>query len=456
MYDPKFRFTFVISTVVVVLAVLMVLWQYVFGERGLDWHVWSQGVIMVGASTLGGYTFVTLGAWLITFLQNRRTGFEATFVDETGTKFNFPVSLSKFLPDVIAPPFSTGLHPVEVELFGFLNGYREWPADVENPSISLYENAYRQWLAMSRLPGTTHLHRIASLSQHLGKIYAYSLRRTRHPLWMFWEPDTIRYEQRALYHGGLSAFVLSTMPSFRHLNVKPDANALERRALLIAIRYRDDPTHMPENCDPLAREIYESLHRAARKAEEVMHAQLRAFDPTPTEISAFTTEAVSYFQALIRELDINPSSFSASSDGIYLGGGLIIVRMNKLLQRYAPLLSPAVRNTFNLWELDNKPHPSWTHVLDILRGLKVLQTTWENVQSTDGLFSFTASDIELSGSVILNIDAKEFPDLRAHLDRFAKWQGLISPKQDPGAMLQDIKSKVAAVDRILEELQRTI
>lgn len=454
MYDPKFRFALLVSMLVLGGSTAQVLFTYVFGNEGLNLRHYFSGVVEVSSSTIGGYLFIWLCIKIITLSQYRKTGFEATYVDETGTEFNFPVSLSKYLPEIVAPPLNTSLHPLESELIGFINGYHIWPYNLKSGNETLFKRATSQWKAMSALKGTNHLHRIAALAQDLGVVYAYEEKRKKFPFIEFWKRDKVGFAQRCDLHGGLSAFILSTFPAFRDLHPDKETSERQCRALLTAIRYRNDPIHMPMNCDPLAREIYEFLHVAEYHAEQANKAERSSFSPDENDIMAFDRELFSYFQAAVRELEINPASFSAeSSDGVYTGNGLAIVRMSRLTKRYAKLLSPPLRNTFNLWQPSDSEHASWPYFIKALRQHDLLHESWEDVNAgEDGMFNLRINGVTLPRCVILNISNENYPELRKYLDSQPRWTGLVELQQNPEELLEDVQIKVAAVDEMIKGL----
>lgn len=444
MYDPKFRMALLIGIIVVVLTTIQVLNEYVFGDHGLDFAAYLSGVGAVGGAIVGGFVFVWVCVKFITFERLKKTGFEASVFDEAGTGFNFPVSLSKFLPDVTAPPMWDNIHPVEAELLGFLNTYRDWPYDLTGENRkSIYQNAYDQWHAMRLLPNATPAHGIAALAQDLGKVYAYKEDRKRFPVAEFWKRDTVSFKRRCLEHGGLSAFVLSTLPSFRAMEERT------RRAVLIAVRYRDDPIHIPVNCDPLAMDIYESLHKAANLANHRDDTAERSFNPTPADVEQFHEEVSSYLLARLRETNLNPENQTANSEGIYLGDGIVVLRLSRILRAMASSLTPRTRNAFDLWDLDGRQHPSWAYFVDTLRRMGVLKDNWENYRPTGALFNLRINDVEFKNCVLLSLDREDQPDLRVLMDALPKWKGIVDIEQDEATLIADIKRKSAEVDNLL-------
>jgi hypothetical protein len=440
-----------ISIIVFVYVSFNVVTEYILGDTGLTMAQYIAGVTEVAGAIIGGFVFVAVCVKFITFEKLKRTGFEATFRDETGTGFNFPVSLSKFMPDIIAPPTWRNVHEVEAELMGFLNGYRDWPFDITGETNkSLYQHAMEQWSAMQRLPNTTPLHGIAALAQDLGKVYAYAEKRKHYPYLEFWRRDKVSHSRRCLEHGGLSAFILSTIPSFMRMDERT------RRAVLIAVRYRDNPSQIPANCDPLAVDIYESLHKARQLALEEEGATQTDINPSEDEITAFKEELTAYFQSILRSLELNPVGQNEKSDGIYIGNGVCILKMNRFVKAFAAVLTPKIRTRFNLWSFDGRPHPSWKFFIAALREAGQLAETFEEVEARDGMFSLRINDLLYQNCVIVMVDANIYADLRAALDTLPKWGGIIEVEQPKELLLADIKRKAADIDLRLERLRQEV
>jgi len=451
MYDPKFRMALLISIIVFVFVAFNVVTEYILGDTGLTIAQYMAGVTEVGASIIGGFIFVTICTKFITFEKFKKTGFEATFKDETGTGFNFPVSLSKFLPDIIAPPTWRDISDVEAELMGFLNGYRDWPFDISGEnSKTLYQHAMEQWAAMQQLPNATPLHGIAALAQDLGKVYAYNEKRKQFPFLEFWRRDKVSYSRRCLEHGGLSAFILSTIPSFMRMDERT------RRAVLIAVRSRDNPSQIPANCDPLAIDIYESLHKAAQVALEAEGNMDNDINPTETEITDLKEEITAYFQSTLRGMELNPVGQSEKSDGIYVGNGICIVRMSRFVRAFASVMTPKTRTKFNLWTFDGRQHPSWKYFITALQSAGFLTERFEDVDAKDGMFNLRINNLVYQNCIIIQVEASVYTDLRAALDTLPKWNGLIEVEQSKEFLMAEVRRKASEVDQMLERLRQEI
>ncbi len=458
MYDPKFRFALMVCLLVFFGTLAQVLYTYVFGNVGMNLTDYAHGVPIIAASILGGMFFIWISTQLMQLDKYRKTGFEASYVDETGTGFNFPVSLNKYLPEIIAEPDNKNLHPLESELIGFLNGFRNWPYDIDDPnSKSLYTHSMEQWHAMWQLEGAGPLHRIAALSQDLGKVYVYKEIRKTYPLSQFWKKDDVSFSRRCNYHGGYSATILSNMKSFRDsLGTDEKSNKRYRRALLTTIRYKNDPSSIPENCDPLSRELYEYLHLANQQLKINNGTLILKFPPEEDICKLFYEEASSFFQSTVREINITNSTFNQDTDGIYLGDGIVVVPMPKFIKDYTLVLSPEIRNAFNLWKIKNKPSPIWPYFINILKQNKSLITTWEDVESNHGLFDLRVNNQVVKNCLIFKINKNEYPDLYERLNKTEKWDGLIELEQTQDNLNKEIKDKAVMIDKMLANLNRMV
>src|SRR5690606_38519575 len=226
----------------------------------------------------------------------------------------------------------------------FLNGFRDWPVDIsDEDKTNLHDYIITRWRLMRTLPNATELHNIAALAQYLSKVYAYQEMRRSAPIWQFWQRDKMKFKRRCLKRGVLSAFILSTFTSFSRMEER------RRRAVLIAVRYRDNPIQIPANCDPLAMDIYESMHRVEQMVEQSQGENVESFNPSESDMKQLSDEVNAFFQSIIRSLELNPIGQSAKSVGIYLGEGLIVLRMGRLVRAFAPVLSPDLRNAFHMW-----------------------------------------------------------------------------------------------------------
>ncbi|MFT7144436.1 MAG: phosphoribosylpyrophosphate synthetase [Alphaproteobacteria bacterium] len=451
MYDPRFRFTLLIILIATVISV-SILTYYVFYE-GLNWTIYISGVLNIGGSVLGGMAFIWLCTKFITFNKNKITGFEASYIDETGTGFNFPVSLSKFIPDIIAAPYTIkDLSPLEAELIGFLNAYRNWPLDISGQvNKTLYQHAIEQWHAMKLTPGTGPLHRAAALAQDLGLIYAYIEKRKKYPYSQFWKRDKVSFSRRCVEHGGLSATILATMPTFKDLGHDEKSNQKFRRAILTAIRYRDNPTSIPANCDPLGKDIYEALHKAYQKSLE--SPETDGFNPTESQVKTFNHEIYSYFQGVLKELDVNPANITKDSDGVYIGNGVLLISFSKIVQRYARLLTPTSRGNFQLWEVDAQEHISWPYFIQAFKDIGAYQESWENITACKGgTFALKANEISFPHAIFIKIDTETFPELRQSMDTYPTWQGIIEVQKTEGALIKEVQLKVRNIDDMIKDV----
>lgn len=390
---PKFRFALLIGSLVVAWWVYDVTSTYLLGERGLNFARYVHGVVAIGAAVAGGFMVVWAATAMLQRAERRRTGFESQVTDSFGTTFRmsgspYPISLSKFLPELIAPPRWAGLTPLESELIGFLNGYRDWPADLDRGDETLYQHAMRLWDAMRKLPGAGPLHRVAALAQGLGKIYAFEEIRTPAPWWELGKRDSVRFRRRCREHGGMAAFVLSSMPSFAALGDAPADIRANQRALLTALRYQHAPNTMPTNAGPLARELVDYIHRARRAALQA-GATAQAV-PDADMLAKLKTLVADHAASFVDDVDLaRDGAFPSGAEGVLMPNGAVLMRLESLMGRLAGLLPPEMRDALNLWDFGAGPaHPAWPHVRAALAQNGMLSLQWDDMQSASGTFTF--------------------------------------------------------------------
>ncbi|RYG62147.1 MAG: hypothetical protein EON60_00960 [Alphaproteobacteria bacterium] len=402
--DPRYRALLVISLLLMFLWAAHVIWTVLLGS-GVNPDTYMQGVALLGGSSFIGFGVVWCIAWLGNLRNNMKTGFEADIVDEFGTGFEmmgpdgkpapFKLSLSKFLPQMVAPPSWPGLHPLEAELIGFLQGYRHWPVDLAAQNVnqhassgrefaSLYEQAVARWQVMRHLPGTGPLHRIIALSKDLALVHAYREVRTTHPLKQFWLRDKVRFVARCQPHGGLGAFVLSTFPAFREIKGTPEGDEAQK-ALLVAMRFHATPTLLPLNGGPLARELVDYLWRADA---QLQHLDVREMDQlTPDHLEDLKADIATQWLTLLA--DMKPSAtLEDSPASLKLSDGSIWMRQDALLNELAPLLKPHMRQMLGLWDTSaNMAHPSWPHISNILLDLGFVANSHDGQAASNGCFT---------------------------------------------------------------------
>ncbi|PIZ30657.1 MAG: hypothetical protein COY40_04070 [Alphaproteobacteria bacterium CG_4_10_14_0_8_um_filter_53_9] len=430
MNGPKARFAMVVGFLVIAFWLYLVVSTYLFGERGLNFIRYGQGVATLAAAAFGGFLLVWLGLKGIEWSVNRqKTGFEGAYTDEYGTVFKmtdaagkpvpFALSLSKFLPLLVAPPTHwPGLHPLEAELIGFLNGFRHWPYDLKRQDLSLHAHSMALWDAVRQMEGTTWLHRVAALAQDLGKTYAYQEKRETYPLSSWWKKDKVRFERRTLEHGGMAATILATMPSFRHLSDNPEDNTRLRRVLLTALKHSQNPLSLPTNADPQSREIIDVLHRALTHIRKTRgeQAPLRADDDLKREL---TKHIASYLPALLDEMKLGSNPSQPDTEGVRLDETTAAVRQRALLGQIAQLLTPSLREHLNLWESGGgADHPAWPILASILSELSVLLPEWGGVPSYNGTVQMVFGDTTWPHACVLRFNPQTFPTVVQRLQDY--------------------------------------
>lgn len=423
--DPRYRFALVVSFLMIAWWCYVVVSTYLFGERGLNVDRYTAGVMWVGLSALAGFSLVWAAHQVTLWQRRRKTGFEAEVRDEFGTVFEmagsdghpipFKLSLSKFLPQLVAPPAWAGLSALEAELMGFLNAYRSWPLDLKNHDASLYEKAFARWQVMRHLPGTGPWHRVMALAKDLGYVHAYREIRKVHPPHHFWKRDEVKYVQRCQPTGGMSAFVLSTMPAFRSLGSTAEGLDVQR-SLLTALRYHQTPAMVPINGGSMTRELVDYLWRA--------EAQLRQLDVdtldemTPELFEDLRERVTKQWLTVLADVkavgepQVNLAAFKQADLTVWLRQGVI-------LSRLGPLLPPEMRQLLNLWEVDGGlHHPAWAHLAPILQDAGLISNTHDGVAAVNGCFTLRVGDATIGPVVKLVLDPSR------HLPALQQWQGV--------------------------------
>lgn len=263
MNGPKFRFTIVMGFVLTLWWVFSVVRAYFLGEHGLNLPIYITQASHLLFLAGGGYGLVWLLLRAAHWNKIGLTGFEPNVVDEYGTEFRmgrspFPLRLSRLLPMHVDAIPNTQMSQLEYEIFGFLSSMRSIPSQMGQGSV--YDTALQRWHIVIRQDSATVYHRVFSLALELGLFYSFLHTRQSAAWHRFWERDKLASSYRAEFHSGLSAFVLSVLPSFRLSSQNLDSEEkTKRRALLTALQSLDEPALLPTNVHPLAQELLELL-----------------------------------------------------------------------------------------------------------------------------------------------------------------------------------------------------
>lgn len=453
MSGPKFRFTIVVGFLLIVWWAWNIASTYLLGQQGLNFSRYGLGVAQLGLAATAGFGLVWLAIRMAESARRGKTGFEAEVRDEYGTLFKmgaakepFPMQLAKFLPDIIAAPTWPGLSPLEAELIGFLNGYRHWPADLDHGQESLTARAMARWEVMRTLPGAGQWHRIMALSADLGKIYAYREVRVRHPLKHFWKRDKVRFERRTREHGGLAAFVLSTLPGFRALSLDRNEEVSEaRRALLTALRYMDDPRLLPTNTSGLSREILEFWQRS----ESIMASRLGdIITPSEAEITELRLVIQHNLSDLIADLAPGEAP-SDDADAVALPHERLLVRPTSLLAVLGRNLTSDMRQRFQLWEGAGVHHPVWTHVVEELKALEIWVPLFMDLPQPTHGWEFSMDGTLYGPACLLEFTHVHY--LQHRLANLPVWKGNLEPKLGTDDVKQFLAAQAEHVESLLEK-----
>lgn len=443
--DPRYRAILVISSLLTFLWAVHVVWTVLLGT-GADLTLYTRGVMVTGGGALAGFIVVWAAAALGNLRKSLKTGFEAEVVDEFGTGFEmvgadgksmpFKLSLSKFLPQMVAPPSWPGLHPLEAELLGFLQGYRHWPISLKAQNVnseasggkeftSLYEQAVARWQVIRHMPGSGPWHRVAALSKDLALVHAYREVRTTYPLWQVFKRDKVKFVSRCQPHGGITAFVISTFPAFRELKTSKDGNEIQK-ALLIAMRYHTNPTGLPLNSGPLARELVDFLWRADAQLQQL---DVRELDHvTPEQLEDLRNNIKEQWLGLLS--DLKPGAeLTESETSLKLADGSVWMKQGALLAELATLLKPALRQALGLWETGGIEHPSWPHLSNVLLEEGLIANSYDGQAANNGCFTL------LVGTQAWGPAVKLLVNVDKHVNLMRDWQALPSLAENPEVVM---------------------
>jgi hypothetical protein len=464
----QYRGLLVISLLLIAIWFGQVAWTYLLGS-GVMVDRYMNGLLIVGSSTIAGFLLVWAAAQMLLLQRRLKTGFEADVVDEYGTRFEmmgvdgknhpFMMSLSKFLPQLVAVPQWPGLHPLEAELMGFLHGYRHWPTDLAQQGTgsistsegftSLYEQAMARWQIMRHMPGSGPFHRVMALARDLALVHAFKEERQTYSLKEFWKRDRVRFTLRCQPHGGIAAFVLSTFPAFKALGDTPEGQQAQR-ALLTGLRYHMESNMLPVNCGPVARELVDYLWRADAQLTQLDVSDLDQISPAKLEsIKANVNEQ---WLAVLSELTINEEP-SAEMEAIKVHGDGVWLRQDRLLSHLAPLLRPDVRQTLRLWDTQGGlHHPSWAQLAPLLQDANLIAATHDNQGAANGCFMLNLGDLTWGPAVKLVTDASKLGTVAQKWQAKEGWRGIPEVLMDVGQLSAHARAQAGNVDGRLAEL----
>lgn len=466
--DPRYRAVLVVSLLLFVIWLGQVSWTYLLGS-GVIVDRYMDGLLIVGSATLGGFLLVWAAAKMMSRQARTKTGFEADVVDEYGTHFEmsgpdgrpvpFKLSLSKFLPLLVAVPQWPGLHPLEAELMGFLHGYRHWPVDLGQQGkgsiaasdgfTSLYEQAMARWQIMRHIPGSGPWHRIMALAKDLSLVHAYKEDHTSYPLRDFWKRDRVRFTQRCQPHGGIAAFVLSTFPAFKALGETPEG-IVTQRALLTALRYHATANLMPVNCGPVARELVDYLWRADAQLNQLDVSDIDQIDSSKR--AQIQADIESQWLGLLTDTSLSRTP-EADMEALKVQDGSVWLRQDRLLARLAPMLRPEVRQTLRLWDTDGGlQHPGWPSVVAILLDKGLIADAHDTHAAANGCFVLNVGDLTWGPAVKLVTDPAKHAPVLQKWQAMEGWQGMPEVLLDVGQLTAHAQAQVGNVDARLAEL----
>lgn len=447
MYDPKFRMAILICLIVFFYTVIQLVLAIINPESTFSVKPYLWGSFLIGGASFGGFIFIWGCVKYITFERSKAEKMtDGTLFDETGTGFNMPVHLNKFIPDIIAAPTLANAHPLEEELIGFLNGFRHWPTDLEDRNKpDLATASMQMWEAVQRVPHVDFPHRIAALASDLSKIYLFKESRKLYPIWMFWRPASVSFKKRCDEHAGYSTFILTTMPSF---------NKLERsvkQAILTAVRYKDTPTFMPTNASDLTKEIYEALHQAEAI---IQNDNERSHAPTDAEKSSLHKEVADYLQSTIKALGIETTVVTSHTHAIYLGDGKLAFRLESFIQALLPSMSPVLRSAFKLWQYNGGSHPANPHFVQAFYNMGALVDKYNDIEARTGIFNLKIAGFPFERMVIIDTKRAGFLQLTRELERRPQLEAPVQVLRNLNDAIIMVRDRAAKMDTLLKKFRK--
>lgn len=464
--DPRYRFTLVISFLLTGWWIYVVLSTYLFGERGLNFERYQEGIVWVGSAAFAGFALVWCASRIVLWQRTRKTGFEAAVSDEFNTRFEmkntdgssqpFKMSLSKFLPQLVAVPDWPDMTPLEAELVGFLNAYRHWPTDLsqagkpDNQMVSLYEQAFARWQIMRHLPGSGPWHRVMALAKDLALVHAYKEERSSFPLQQFWKRDRVRFSKRCRPHGGIAAFVLSTLPAFRSMAATPEGVAIQR-TLLTALRYHEDPTMLPANSTPLARELVDYLWRSESQLRHLSAADVEQM--TPERLEALRATLAHHWLGILSQLQPQEAP---GADVVFLkqANGTFWLKADALLDQVSFILPADLRPLLHVETSghEGEVHPAWVHFHPLLQDMKLIASEHDGAAATNGYFTLQFDDLTMKNMVKLNVSHDTSASLTRHWGNLHGFDGFVDVVMDVEQLKVTGNSKATALDAKIGDL----
>ena len=193
-------------------------------------------------------------------------------------------------------------------------------------------------------------------------------------------------------------------------------------------------------------------------AEKV--AQAEGFDAqeaaSEEDIAHLTSEIDSFFGSIIRAMEVNPAGQSSKSDGIYLGDGILILKMSNLVKAFAAALSPELRRRFTMWRLDGKAHPCWPAFIASFKSMNLLLENFQNARTNTGLFNIKIGDHDLKNCIVLKIDVVNQAELRHSLDALPKYAGVVEVIQDETSLKEEIIAAAMRIDEMLAHTRESL
>jgi hypothetical protein len=271
--------------------------------------------------------------------------------------------------------------PTARALLGILAAHEEWPASISGhmPGYSgLIDHNEAVVRAAIKLSGeasgvSAACAVVAALGHDSGKILVYQ---RQGGVWI----------SKGLYHDSRSAFILSSLPEFHR-----QFRAVEREAILLAVRHHHSPLDLPVNAPPLAK----ALLKIIQKADNIA---VRDEGSEEEMVEDIASQLESAFQRLLPELNIDRWR-GGNADG-WTSGGTVFILEHALREGVYRYLGDDVRRRFPASRQDGQLHPLWQALKRHLTDKGLLVDEVDGVASNNGFF-----DLKVNGTVFRSVVA---------------------------------------------------
>lgn len=370
--------------------------------------------------------------------------------DEYGSRFNFPVTLQRFVPDTLICPMLPDLQPIERDILGYWQSFRDWPQSPANKNGEKLKNlALRRW-EICKNENAPLLVRTLALALDLGLTHAIQEVRTPYPWWQVWRRDHIKYQLRCTPHRGLDAFVLTSFNAFKGICFSGMTPLLSQRTLLCALSYFDTPHKMPANAEPAARQAINQLKQHLLPLNG--STQPKSHNPAANQkaVHALHQAVDDYGLNILTQMNWAEESPQATHDGVVLSSNTALMRLKPFTRKLiaactADMRAQLITNPANDEEIDTL----LPAVASTLNKYGWLIHTWEGSTSQTGIFSSVfCNETVYKSCVVIKHNATDLAPLRQRLQPLKPFAGALK-------ITSDLSSQVSTVKQRINHLHKT-